>query len=186
MSTIGMITAIGAVVIMAVIARAETPKIVESDSGIVVEYTGTPDNAPAAEKGNAAAPIRRDAPRRSAWLSAEIERLRAELVQTELLSAQEGPEAAAAQASAAEKKQQLEAYTQELSQLNLSGSGQSAAASQSGQGAGSQAKDGNSDQQHGADQAAAARPSYQTSRQDMKQQIRALKMQRNMNPPSQQ
>jgi len=114
MSTISMIMAIGAVVIMAVIARAETATIVESDSGIVVEYTGSAESGPAGDKAGAAAPVRRDAPRRSAWLAAEIERLRAELAQTEQIAAQEGPEAASAQALADQKKQQIEAYEREL------------------------------------------------------------------------
>ncbi|GFO68087.1 hypothetical protein GMLC_16660 [Geomonas limicola] len=180
MSTISMITAIGAVVIMAVIARAETPTIVESDSGIVVEYTGTPEGGAAADKAGVSAPVRRDAPRRSAWLAAEIERLRGELVQTELVAAQEGPEGAAAQALAAQKKQQIEAYERELAQLGQAG--QNAPANHDNSSGSSQGKDGNSDQQRTADQPVATKPNYQTSRQDMKQQIRTLKMQRNMNP----
>jgi hypothetical protein len=104
-------------ILLATLARAGELKIVETDDGIIAEYTGTPsDKSSESEKlsltSNSADVTRVE------FLSSQIERLKKE---ADELSRQPGNESendlTTRRAIADEKKRQIEIYTEEIRRL---------------------------------------------------------------------
>jgi hypothetical protein len=103
--------------LLATLAQAGELRIVETDDGIVAEYTGTPsDKSSESENpsvtGNSADPIGGE------FLSSQIERLKKE---ADELSRQPGTESendlATRRALVDEKKRQIEIYTEEMRRM---------------------------------------------------------------------
>jgi hypothetical protein len=145
---------------LATVVQAGEQKIVETEAGITVEYTGS--SAPAQGGADSAAALANDYSQRVQSLTAQVEQLRREAADIlQMTGAESAEEIALKKALAEEKRLQIEACSKELGQLA---------------GTGAAAADASPPQ---ADKPVRA-PNY---RAEKKQQIRDLKMLRMTAPP---
>ena len=105
------------IISLATTVQAGEVKIVETESGVVAEYTGAPSSA-GSDAETPSAAVNDDNAKRVKYLTSQIEQLQTEKADILNLSGNETEdELALANVLADEKKKQIEAYVNEIKQL---------------------------------------------------------------------